>query len=479
MLLRNKNKMHMKSFIKTLGIAILGGAVVLGSYKLFIEEEPQQLTYQNTSLQEDIAPVQSVNYTEATTIGGVDFTQAAEKTVHAVVHVKNKTVTRVRPSFFDLSRGRVPYREAIGSGSGVIITEDGYIVTNNHVIENARELEVTLNNNKTYKAELIGTEPNSDIALLKIEADESLPYIVFGDSDQTKIGEWVLAVGNPFNLTSTVTAGIVSAKGRDLDTRDAVAQSFIQTDAAVNPGNSGGALVNTNGELVGINTAIASKTGSYVGYSFAVPSNNARKIINDIMEYGYVQKGMLGIKGGNLNGNIADELGIDESEGIVVAEVVEDSGAANAGLKEGDVITMIDNIKIKKFADLTGYVTSKNPGDKVVATVLSDGTIKDVTIELTKNNTVSIPTIDMDLRNLTKKDLKTYGVKQGVKIVRTIGELARYDMTDYIITKINDNTVSDIDDVQSILRNVDPNETLLIQMMNSNGEIERFRYTVD
>ncbi|PZX39757.1 Do/DeqQ family serine protease [Nonlabens dokdonensis] len=471
--------MHMKSFIKTLGIAILGGAVVLGSYKLFIEEEPQQLTYQNTSLQEDIAPVQSVNYTEATTIGGVDFTQAAEKTVHAVVHVKNKTVTRVRPSFFDLSRGRVPYREAIGSGSGVIITEDGYIVTNNHVIENARELEVTLNNNKTYKAELIGTEPNSDIALLKIEADESLPYIVFGDSDQTKIGEWVLAVGNPFNLTSTVTAGIVSAKGRDLDTRDAVAQSFIQTDAAVNPGNSGGALVNTNGELVGINTAIASKTGSYVGYSFAVPSNNARKIINDIMEYGYVQKGMLGIKGGNLNGNIADELGIDESEGIVVAEVVEDSGAANAGLKEGDVITMIDNIKIKKFADLTGYVTSKNPGDKVVATVLSDGTIKDVTIELTKNNTVSIPTIDMDLRNLTKKDLKTYGVKQGVKIVRTIGELARYDMTDYIITKINDNTVSDIDDVQSILRNVDPNETLLIQMMNSNGEIERFRYTVD
>ncbi len=469
----------MKSFIKTLGIAILGGAVVLGSYKLFIEEEPQHLLYKNTSSQEDTAPIQAVNYTEATTIGGVDFTQAAEKTVHAVVHVKNKTVTRVRPSFFDLSRGRVPYREAIGSGSGVIITEDGYIVTNNHVIENARELEVTLNNNKTYKAELIGTEPNSDIALLKIEADESLPYIVFGDSDQTKIGEWVLAVGNPFNLTSTVTAGIVSAKGRDLDTRDAVAQSFIQTDAAVNPGNSGGALVNTNGELVGINTAIASKTGSYVGYSFAVPSNNARKIINDIMEYGFVQKGMLGIKGGNLNGNIADELGIDESEGIVVAEVVEDSGAADAGLKEGDVITMIDNIKIKKFADLTGYVTSKNPGDKVVATVISNGVTKNITIELTKNNTVTIPTIDMDLRNLTKKDLKTYGVKKGVKIVRTIGELARYDMSDYIITKINDVVVGDIDDVQSILRNVDPNETLLIQMMNSNGEIERFRYTVD
>ncbi len=312
----------MKSFIKTLGIAILGGAIVLGSYKFFFEENSQQFKYPETIQTKETTPVSSVNYLASSSIAGIDFTEAAEKTVHAVVHVKNKTIARVRQSWSDVRSGRVPYREAIGTGSGVIITEDGYIVTNNHVIENARELEVTLNNNKTYKATLIGTEPNSDIALLKIETDEILPYIIFGNSDQTKIGDWVLAVGNPFNLTSTVTAGIISAKGRDLDATDSNVQSFIQTDAAVNPGNSGGALVNINGELIGINTAIASKTGSYVGYSFAVPSNNARKIINDIMEFGFVQKGMLGIRGGDLNGNIAKELGINETEGIVVSEVV-------------------------------------------------------------------------------------------------------------------------------------------------------------
>lgn len=469
----------MKSFIKTLGVAMLGGAIVLGSYKFFLEEVPLQPTYPKQTRIEDAVSTSPVNYVANTSIAGVDFTEAAEKTVHAVVHVKNKTVARVRQSWSDLRSGRVPYRETVGSGSGVIITEDGYIVTNNHVIENARELEVTLNNNKTYKAKLIGTEPNSDIALLKIDADEALPYIVFGDSDQTKIGEWVLAVGNPFNLTSTVTAGIISAKGRDLDETDAQIQSFIQTDAAVNPGNSGGALVNTNGELIGINTAIASKTGSYVGYSFAVPSNNARKIINDIMEFGFVQKGMLGISGGELNGNIANELGIDESEGIFVSEVVEDSGAAVAGLRSGDVITKIDNIKLQKFSDLTGYINSKNPGDVVVAKVLRDQNFIDVRIELSKNNTVSIPSIDMNLRNLTKEDRAQFKVTAGVKIVATTGGLSRYDMSNYIITKINEDDVKDIDDVQQILRKLPPSATLLVQMKNSAGETERFRYTMD
>ncbi|QJP35368.1 PDZ domain-containing protein [Nonlabens sp. Ci31] len=469
----------MKSFIKTLGIAILGGAVVLGSYKFFFEEDPLQRTYTKQTQIEDTLSVSPVNYVASTSIAGVDFTEAAEKTVHAVVHVKNKTVSRVRQSWSDLRSGRVPYRETIGSGSGVIITEDGYIVTNNHVIANARELEVTLNNNKTYKAKLIGAEPNSDIALLKIDADEALPYIVFGNSDQTRIGEWVLAVGNPFNLTSTVTAGIISAKGRDLDETDANVQSFIQTDAAVNPGNSGGALVNTNGELIGINTAIASKTGSYVGYSFAVPSNNARKIINDIMEFGFVQKGMLGISGGDLNGNIADELDINESEGIFVSAVLEDSGAARAGLRSGDVITRIDDIKMKKFSDLTGYVNSKNPGDKVVATVLRDQKVMNVTIELTKNSTVSIPSIDMDLRNLTEEDRRQFKVTDGVKIVATTGGLSKYDLRNYIITKINEEDVNDIDDVQQLLRRLPPNGTILIQMKNSAGEVERFRYTMD
>ena len=213
----------------------------------------------------------------------LDFTEAAEKSIHAVVHVKNTTISRQPTSMMDLFLGGGNPRAMIGTGSGVIISPDGYIISNNHVIEHASDLQVTLNNNRTYPAELIGSDPKTDIALLKINAEEALPYIPFADSDQVKIGQWVLAVGNPFNLTSTVTAGIVSAKARDLNEFDNQPQSFIQTDAAVNRGNSGGALVNTNGELIGINTAITSETGSYVGYSFAVPSNTARKVIEDLM----------------------------------------------------------------------------------------------------------------------------------------------------------------------------------------------------
>lgn len=232
-----------------------------------------------------------------------------------------------------------------GAGSGVIITPDGYIVTNNHVINGANEIEVTLNNNKTYKAEVIGTEPKADIALIKIDA-ENLDYLPFGDSNSVKLGEWVLAVGNPFNLTSTVTAGIVSAKARDINTHDGTPQSFIQTDAAINPGNSGGALVNINGELIGINTAITSQTGSYIGYGFAVPSNIARKIVQDIIEYGNVQKGILGIIPVDLNSNIAKQLELPTSQGVLVGEVDSESGAAVAGIKKGDVIRQIDNIEV-------------------------------------------------------------------------------------------------------------------------------------
>jgi S1-C subfamily serine protease len=268
-----------------------------------------------------------------------DFTVAAENTVNAVVHVMNLTVSK-RPTnpidfFFGSQVREVP---RVGTGSGVIISPDGYIVTNNHVIAKATELSVTLNNNKTYEAKLIGTDPNSDIALIKIDTEKSLPYLAFGDSDDTKVGEWVLAVGNPFNLTSTVTAGIVSAKARALGRSD---QSFIQTDAAVNPGNSGGALVNTNGDLIGINTAITSQTGSYVGYSFAVPSNIAKKIVEDIMEYGTVQKGMLGISAPGINTPEAREKGINEIEGVYIGSVEEESGAYDANLQPGDIIKKI------------------------------------------------------------------------------------------------------------------------------------------
>ncbi|MCL4134121.1 UNVERIFIED_CONTAM: hypothetical protein GTU68_014511, partial [Idotea baltica] len=271
----------------------------------------------------------------------------------------------------DLFYGRQSQRAQVGTGSGVIISPTGYIVTNNHVIKNANEISITLNNNKAYMAEIIGTDEATDIALLKIDTEEDLPFMAFGDSDNAKIGEWVLAVGNPFNLNSTVTAGIISAKSRDLSGQNT--QSFIQTDAAVNPGNSGGALVNTNGDLIGINTAISSRTGSYIGYSFAVPSNIAHKIVNDIMEYGNVQNGILGVSALNTNSKEAIEKGLNEIEGVYISDVLEDTGAEKAGIRTGDIIRKIDGVEINKFSDLTGYLKTKSPDDVVNVTLLRDG----------------------------------------------------------------------------------------------------------
>ena len=270
----------MKQIFKFLVVAVFASIFTLIGSNYYMETKDITMAFK----QQSPITIPISNSNSSTTANNLDFKEAAEKTVHAVVHVKNTTNSKNLNSDKHFFFGDSEPRERIGSGSGVIISADGYIVTNNHVIENSSQLEVTLNNNKTYTAELIGTDSNTDIALIKINTNEDLAYVPFGDSDNLKIGEWVLAVGNPFNLTSTVTAGIVSAKARDLNEFDGNPQSFIQTDAAVNRGNSGGALVNTKGELIGINTAITSETGSYIGYSFAVPSNNARKIIEDIIE---------------------------------------------------------------------------------------------------------------------------------------------------------------------------------------------------
>ncbi|HSP11213.1 MAG TPA: trypsin-like peptidase domain-containing protein, partial [Salegentibacter sp.] len=307
----------MKRFASLLTVSILGGVLTLGSYKLFIEPESQTQLIQDQSPSENFIPA---NYSNRIYGTNADFTEAAENTVNGVVHVKNVAVYQGPRSIWDLYRGNQGGRALQGAGSGVIISPDGYIVTNNHVIKGASEVEVTLNNNQTYTAEIIGVAESTDIALLKIDA-EDLDYIPFGDSNAVRLGEWVLAVGNPFNLKSTVTAGIISATARDLNTYDATPQSFIQTDAAINPGNSGGALVNINGELVGINTAITSQTGSYVGYAFAVPSNITRKIVEDILEYGDVQKGILGIRGLSITPEAVEEFGLNTAQGVYVAEV--------------------------------------------------------------------------------------------------------------------------------------------------------------
>lgn len=449
-------------------IALFSGAITLGAYKLLFEKDS------NISFEEEETPF--VNTSLATSAKGagineVDFTIAAEKTVNAVVHVKNMTLSKGSPFGSFLFGYEASPRPQLGTGSGVIISPDGYIVTNNHVIERSQELEVTLNNNKTYKAEIIGADANTDIALLKIDAEETLPYLAFGDSDDTKIGEWVLAVGNPFNLTSTVTAGIVSAKARSISSRSS--QSFIQTDAAVNPGNSGGALVNTNGDLIGINTAITSQTGSYVGYSFAVPSNIANKIVNDLLEFGNVQKGILGIRGGDITPGLMEEVGIEVSAGVYVGFVEEETGAYEAGIKEGDVITMVDDIKVTKFSELTGYLSAKRPGDKVKVGVIRNGETKEIPVVLKKRLTDILPIMGLTVKNLSKEDQKRYGTKKGVKIVSVPEFYKDYGLENKVIVEVYDDEIEDIDKARSVFGKISKYDRISLTTLNEKGERER------
>lgn len=461
----------MKQTVRLLGVALLAGVLTLGGYKLFVEDT------QKVSLvpQEESASFIPTTFTNPTTAAAnIDFVAAAEKTVHAVVHVKNTTEGRQPTNMRDLFFGGSS-RPMIGTGSGVIISPDGYLITNNHVIDNASQIEVTLNNNQSYVAELIGTDPKTDIALIKIEATDELPFVPFADSNSVKIGEWVLAVGNPFNLTSTVTAGIVSAKARDLNEFDSNPQSFIQTDAAVNRGNSGGALVNTQGQLVGINTAITSETGSYVGYSFAVPSNVARKVVEDIMEYGNVQRAILGIQGGSLNAARAENYGVTETEGVYVAGIEEGSGADKGGIKQGDVIKNIDGYKIAKFSDLTGYLGSKRPNDVVDVTVLRDGRERVIPVTLIKLEVYEIEELGLEVKNANSNELRRIGLDAGVKVNRALTrDMQRYDLDGVIITKINDQAVKDIDDVKRIVNRRDYSEPLKMTFVNRRGELNSF-----
>jgi len=449
-------------------VSVFSGAVTLGAYKIFIEQPPVEMATENSEFPYFTTSTTPVTYNGAG-VNEVDFTIAAEKTVNSVVHVKNVALSQPGSfmDFFYGSEGR--QRSQVGTGSGVIISPDGYIVTNNHVIAKANEINVTLNNNKTYEAEIIGTDPNSDIALIKIEADGQLPYLAFGDSDNTKIGEWVLAVGNPFNLTSTVTAGIVSAKARDLGRN----QSFIQTDAAVNPGNSGGALVNTNGDLIGINTAITSQTGSYVGYSFAVPSNIAKKVVEDIMEYGNVQKGILGITSPRLSTPYALEQGINEIEGVYIDGIEEDSGAEQAELRHGDIIKKVDDIQVRKFADLTGYVSTKRPGDVIKVTYERDGETLVANVELKERQSLVIPVMGLKVKNLSKDERKKFRTDKGVKIVGVPETYRGYGLEGKVIVAVDDKEVNDIEDARILFGSISRYGKTSITMINEDGEKER------
>ena len=379
----------MKSNLKIIIVSLTCSFLSVLFYSIFlnnstVKEENNSLAYNNDYFKSFVNTSGYNNNQSSSNFGSPDLTFAAKKSINAVVHVKNTSIVKENDSwalqFFygDDSRKRV------ATGSGVIISPDGYIITNHHVIDNSSEVIVTTNDNKEYEAVIVGSDEVTDVAVLKINSNEKFEYLLFGDSENSEIGQWVLAVGNPYNLNSTVTAGIISSKSRDLNEYDQINQSFIQTDAAVNIGNSGGALVNINGELIGINTAIQSMTGGFVGYSFAIPSNIVRKIFEDILEYGDVQKGLLGVRGVALKSSYSKQLNLTDTEGFYIDIIEPGFGADLAGLIKGDIIKEIDGIKINKFSDLSGYLSTKRPGDKVSVTYSRENQLKITTVTLQK-----------------------------------------------------------------------------------------------
>ena len=456
----------MKSTLKTLAIAVISALTTLVAYDYFSNEKIEIVENEKAQL---IPTTYSFNSNKVAA-EMTDFTQAAEKTVNAVVHVKNTSIQKGNVSgWLRQFYGDDFDEKRVGTGSGVIVSPDGLIITNYHVIEDASEIEVTSNKNKTYMAEIIGSDPATDLAVLKIKTNESLPFIPFGDSELARVGEWVLAVGNPFNLNSTVTAGIISAKSRDLNERDSKNQSFIQTDAAVNMGNSGGALVNTNGELIGINTAISSITGGFVGYSFAVPSNIVRKVFEDLIEYGNVQKGLLGVSGSALNAELAEKFDITETQGFLIGEVIEGMGASEAGLKIGDIVKKVDDVKINTFSDLTGYLSTKRPGEKVQVTFSRDNSENKITVTLKKTNTTQF--LGMYLKNINSEQKEYFGLDHGVIVKELVNRrLYAYGIDEgFVLLEINNIKIKDVSDIDAI----DFNDLSSILFLKPDGERER------
>jgi Do/DeqQ family serine protease len=449
----------MKRTLSLLIFALLGGFA--GAF-VFEQTEPSRSI---SAAQQASMPVsRTLNAGHVPNTGYPDFTYAAEQTVHGVVHVKTYYTGRMNPfdPFSFWGRPAQPQQQE-SSGSGVIITEDGFIITNNHVVENAEKVEVTLNDNRSFPARVIGTDPSTDLALLKIE-ENKLPFIPYGNSDELKVGEWVLAVGNPFNLTSTVTAGIVSAKGRNIGILpdQFKIESFIQTDAAVNPGNSGGALVNTRGELIGINSAIASNTGSYTGYSFAIPSNLVRKVIDDLAEFGNVQRAFIGVSIRDLDAKLAEEKGLKVTQGVYVSGLTDGGAAANAGITEGDIIVRVGDVAINSTPQLQEQIGRFRPGDKVNLTVIRNGKEKPFTLTL-RNREGETTLVQNDgplnLLGATFIDAGTeekqrLGLSGGVKVTKlTSGKLLSSGVREgFIITSIDKKPVVSTEDLSNALK---------------------------
>ncbi len=421
-------------------------------------------------------------------VGSVDLREAAKKTVPAVVNVTPVQMGRVyygNPLDFWFGGGRTQVREEpidMGIGSGVIITSDGYIITNNHVVAKSDKVMVTLNDKRKFEAKLIGTDPDTDIALLKIEADDLQP-IEYGNSDDVVLGEWVLAVGNPYNLTSTVTAGIISAKARGLGGKMSL-ESFLQTDAAVNPGNSGGALVNAKGELIGINTAIQSPTGSYSGYSFAVPVNVARKVVSDLKEFGKVQRAVLGIRMNELNPEAAQKMKLKETSGIYVGEAIKGGAADKAGIKEGDVIRKINGYEVVTIPQLTEQLGQYTPGNTIQVTLSRDG--KEKVVDVVLQSTFGGLTVDADagilgaqVVPLTKEDQYRYRLNKGVKISELKnGKFKSAGLSaGYIIVKVNDTVIYNSEDLERAVRSAG-SEGVFVTAVSPRGRVEYFAFSL-
>jgi len=458
-LTKTYTQMKTKGFLTIMATSALAALIAVVVYASFFTPKVSTVS---------VPEQQKAIYTSLTDSNAaelMDFTFAAEKAVHAVVHVKTKSpgVYNINP-FYEYFFGERPNMQPepqMGFGSGVIISADGYIVTNNHVVDGSSEIEVVLNDRRSFPAEIIGVDPSTDIALLKITAPD-LSFIEYGDSDDLKLGQWVLAIGNPYMLTSTVTAGIVSAKARSINILgDFAIESFIQTDAAVNPGNSGGALVNTRGELVGINTAIASRTGSYSGNSFAVPINIAKKVVADLKEFGQVQRAILGVNIKDLTQELAKEENIDKLKGVFIDGLREGGSAENAGIKKGDVIISVNNVEVNSVSELQEQISKYRPNDKVNVLILRGNKEKDFEVVLRnmdgdtgvvkKNDTLAL--LGASLEPASNESKQKLGIKYGVVVTSLkSGKLMKAGVREgFVITQINNKPATSVEDIKSIL----------------------------
>jgi serine protease Do len=468
----------MKNILNIILAAIIGAGASITTIKYF---NPHKDTKSVKFEQKSIQPQQNNHLAQYIPTNGagqnLDFTVASEKTINSVVHVRTEFKVAGNHYYFDpldflFGNGGVyqDQQPAMATGSGVIVSSDGYIVTNNHVIDKAEKIKIMLNNKKEYEASVIGKDPNTDLALLKIDAT-NLTFVPYGNSDVVKVGEWVLAVGNPFNLTSTVTAGIVSAKGRDINilgndkTGHSVIESFIQTDAAVNPGNSGGALVNTNGELIGINTAIKSNTGSFTGYSFAIPVNIVKKVINDLLEFGLVQRAYIGVSIRDIDAGFAKENNFDILEGVYISGVTEDGAAKEAGIEKGDIITKIGNEDIKDVAQLQEQLGKFRPGDNVLVTVNRAGTERETSVTVTDKTggtqmkkrefTELTAALGAQFEEASEEEKQKLRIEGGLKVMSlTSGKLRSAGIKEgFIITKVDKKVIGKYEDMALILEN--------------------------